>query len=99
MVGTGPGHTALILIPLNSVTVNTSFGAYANKFLLDIRDGGAIHGTRLHEREILELKKSWHKLYAHFLQQIDARFPPENMQYFKHMQVLDPSVVYGSLRR
>ena len=97
MVGTGPGRTALI--PLNSVTVNTSFGAYANKFLLDIRDGGAIHGTRLHEREILELKKSWHKLYAHFLQQIDARFPPENMQYFKQMQVLDPSVVHGPLRR
>ena len=69
------------------------------KFLRDIRDGGAIHGTRLDEREILELKKSWHKLYAHFLQQIDARFPPENMQYFKQMQVLDPSVVHGPLRR
>jgi hypothetical protein len=60
----------------------------------------SIHGTRLYEREILELKKSWHKLYAHhFLQQIDARFTPENMQYFKLMQVLDPSFVHGPFRR
>ena len=80
--------------------VNTSFGAYANKYLLDNRDGNAMHGTWLIPREILHLKKSWHKLFAHCVQQIDARFPPANMKYFKLMEVLDPNVVHGPhLRR
>ena len=35
---------------------------------------------------------AWSKL-------IDARFPPENMECFKLMQVLDPTVIHGPLRR
>ena len=45
------------------------------------------------------MKKEFYKLYAHCLEQIDARFPPDNMQCFKLMQVLDPIVVHGPLQR
>ncbi len=49
--------------------------------------------------EVLFLNQSWHKVFAHCVQQIDCRFPPETMYIFKLMQVLDPCVVHGSLRR
>jgi hypothetical protein len=101
MVGTaGIARTRTELLPIGDVDVNTSFGAYANKYLIDNRDGNAMHGTRLTAREIVDLKKSWNKLFRHCVQQIDARFPPANMQYFKLMEVLDPNVVHGPhLRR
>jgi hypothetical protein len=47
----------------------------------------------------LQLKKQFHTLYELCLQQIDVRFPPDNMHCFKLMQVLDPTVVHGPLRR
>jgi hypothetical protein len=101
MVGTaGAARTRTELLPIGEVDTNTSFGAYANNYLRDNRDGNAMHGTRLTAREILDLKKSWHKLFAHCVHQIDARFPPANMHYFKLMEVLDPNVVHGPhLRR
>ncbi len=71
MVGTaGAARTRTELLPIGEVDVNTSFNAYANKYLIDNRDGNAMHGTRLIAREILHLKKSWHKLFAHCVQQI-----------------------------
>jgi hypothetical protein len=97
MVGTGGARTNLI--SLESVDVNTSFGAYANKFVQNNIGRAAVHGTALDDRQVLSLKKSWHKLYAHCLQQIDSRFPQENMHIFKLMQVIDPSIVHGPLRR
>ena len=97
MVGTGA--TRVELIPLASVDKNTSFGAFANKFMRDIRGDVAITGTRLLDQEVLELKQGWHKLYSHCLEQIDGRFPPENMKYFKLMQILDPALVHGPLKR
>ena len=97
MVGTGGARTNLI--SLESVDVNTSFGAYANKFVQNNSGRAAVHGTALDDRQVLSLKKSWHKLYAHCLQQIDSRFPQENMHIFKLMQVIDPSIVHGPLRR
>jgi hypothetical protein len=56
----------------------------------------ALGGCLLIAAEVVELKKSWHKLFAHCLSQIDARFPPESMECFQIMQVLDPIVVDGS---
>jgi hypothetical protein len=50
-------------------------------------------------REVVQLKKSWHKVHAHCLTQIDVRFSTENRECFKLMQVIDPSVVHGSTRR
>ena len=47
----------------------------------------------------MQLKRGWHKLYAHCLREIDARFPPETMFMFRLMQVLDPSTVHGPTRR
>jgi hypothetical protein len=72
MVGTGA--TRRELIPLASVDKNTSFGAFANKFMRDIRGDVAITGTRLVDQEVLELKQGWHKLYSHCLEQIDGSF-------------------------
>ena len=95
----GSGGTRAELIPLASVVVNTSFGAYGNKFILDNSGAAAVHGTPLVAREILLLKQSWHKLYAHCIKQIDSRFPPESMYVFQMMQVLDPEVVHGPLKR
>ena len=97
MVGTRGAQTNLI--PLEPVDVNTSFGAYANKFVQNNIGRAAVHGTALDDRQVLSLKKAWHKLYAHCLQQIDSRFPQENMHIFKLMQVIDPSIVHGPLRR
>ena len=95
----GDRATRTELLPLESVNVDTSFGAYANKFIKDTTGPAALHGSSLNDNEVLFLKKAWHKLYAHCLQQIDSRFPPENIYVFKLMQVLDPSVVHGVLRR
>ena len=95
----GSGGTRAELIPLASVVVNTSFGAYGNKFILDNSGAAAVHGTALAAREILLLKQSWHKLYAHCIKQIDSRFPPISMYVFQMMQVLDPEVVHGPLKR
>jgi hypothetical protein len=95
----GEGGTRNALIPLNAVDVNTKFGAYANKFIHDYSGVVEIRGkgSRLYADDILQLKKSWHKLFAHCLTQIDARFPPENMECFKLMQVLDPMIVHGPM--
>jgi hypothetical protein len=87
------------LLPIESVNVDTSFGACANKYLKDNTGPATLHGSALDNNEVLFLKKAWHKLYAHCLQQIDSRFPPENLYVFKLMQVLDPNVVHGVLRR
>jgi hypothetical protein len=95
----GDGAARVDLIPLASVNIHTSFGAFANKFMSDITGGVVITGTRLLDREVLALKREWYKLFAHCLENIDARFPPENMKYFKLMQVLDPSMVHGPLKR
>ena len=99
MVGTG--GTRSELISLDAVDINTTYGAYANKFIKDHSGQGEYRGfgRRLDMREVVQLKKSWHKLYAHCLTQIDVRFPTENMECFKLMQVLDPSVVHGPTRR
>ena len=48
---------------------------------------------------MLELKRGWYKLFAHCLEHIDDGFPPNSMQYFRLMQVLDPSIVHGPLQR
>ena len=87
------------LLPIETVNVDTSFGAYANKYLKDNTGPATLHGSALDNNEILFLKKAWHKLYAHRLEQIDSRLPPENLYVFKLMQVLDPNMVHGVLRR
>ena len=97
MVGTGGARTELI--PVEAVDGNTSFGAYANKFIRDNTGVAAVHATTLDAREVLDLKKSWYKLYAFCLRQINARFPPETMHAFELMQVLDPSVLHGPFQR
>ncbi len=51
------------------------------------------------DQEALVLKQGWYKLYSHCLDHIDGRFPPENMKYFKLMQILDPALVHGPLQR
>ena len=89
MVGTGGARTELI--PVEAVDGNTSFGAYANKFIRDNTGVAAVHATILDAREVLDLKKSWYKLFAFCLRQINVRFPPETMYVFELMQVLDPS--------
>ena len=99
MVGTWTVRTQLI--PIASVDIDTSFGAFANKFIRDHSGDAAITGTggRLTRGEVLQLKKQFHTLYDLCLQQIDVRFPPDNMHCFKLMQVLDPNVVHGPLQR
>ncbi len=84
------------LIPIASVDIDTSLGAFANKFIRDHSEDAAITGTggRLTRGEVLLLKKKFHTLYDLCLQQIDVRFPPDNMHCFKLMQVLDPNVVH-----
>ena len=99
MVGTGATRTALINI--DEINVNTSFGAFANKFIRENREGSLLrnHGSSLRDDDVMQLKRGWHKFYAHCLREIDARFPPENMLMFRLMQVLDPSTVHGPTRR
>jgi hypothetical protein len=99
MVGTGTVRTQLI--PIASVDIDTSLGAFANKFIRDHSGDAAITGTGggLTRGEVLQLKKQFHTLYDLCLQQIDVRFPPNNMHCFKLMLVLDPTVVHGPLRR
>jgi hypothetical protein len=93
MVGTGGTSTRTELLPLASVNVDTAFGAYANRFIKDTTRPAPLHGTSLDADEVLILKQSWHKFFAHCVQQIDCRFPPETMYIFKLMQVLDPCAV------
>ncbi len=84
------------LMPIETVSHDATFGAYANKYMEDA-------AWSFTEIEKLEVKKDWHKLYnyKHCLKEIDRRFPPENMAMFifKIFQVLDPSVVQGPTRR
>ncbi len=77
----GSGGTRAELIPLASVVVNTSFGAYGNKFILNNSGAATVHGTALVAREILLLKQSWHKLYAHCIKLSKSRrFQPDRVQ-------------------
>jgi hypothetical protein len=98
MVGTGATRTALFSI--DEINVNTSFGAFANKFIRENRERSLLrnHGSSLRDDDVMQLKRGWHKFYAHCLREIDARFPPENMLMFRLMQVLDPSTVHGPTR-
>jgi hypothetical protein len=99
MVGTGT--VCPKIIPIASVDRNTSFSAFTNKFIRDHSSDATITGTggRLTRGEVIALKKEFYTLHAHCLEQIDARFPPDNIQCFKLMQVLGPTVVHGPLRR
>ncbi len=85
----GAGGTLSELISPDAVDINTTYGAYAIKFIKDHSGQVEIRGfgTKLDVREVVQLKKSWHKLYANCLTQIDVRFPTENMECFKLMQV------------
>jgi hypothetical protein len=58
-----------------------------------------VEGWSFTDLEKIDVKRDWHKLYVHCLNEIDRRFPPENMVVFKLFQVLDPSVVHGPTRR
>jgi hypothetical protein len=89
MAGRGPLREDMI--PLASVNAGTPFGAFVNKFMRDHTGDAAMTGTggRLSQREALQLKKDFYKLYVHCVDQIDIRFPTENMECFQFMQVLD----------
>jgi hypothetical protein len=91
MVGTGNVLRTEIM-PVEAVNEETSFGAYANKYM-------DVEGWSFTDLEKIDVKRDWHKLYVHCLNEIDRRFPPENMVVFKLFQVLDPSVVHGPTRR
>lgn len=99
MVGTGA--TRIALLGIEEINVNTSFGAFSNKFIRENREGSVlrIHGSPLRDNDVMQLKREWHKFYAHCLREIDTRFPPENMVMFRLLQVLDPYVVHGTTRR
>jgi hypothetical protein len=74
------------------VDQDTKFGAYATKYLED-------ESYTFTARDLKELKQGWHNLYSHCLREIDRRFPPVNMAVFQLLQVLDPSIVHGTMRR
>lgn len=99
MVGRGEVRTEII--PLESIDISTSFGAFTNKFIRDHSGAAPITGTgtRLVPQQVLHLKQNFYKLFVHCIEQIDSRFPPENMESFRLMQVIDPMVVHGPLRR
>ena len=90
MVGEGGARSELMLVTL--VDKDTKFGAFGNKYLVQ-------EGWGFTDNETKNLKQAWHKLYAHCLSEIDVRFPPGNMEVFRLLQVLDPSVVHGPTRR
>ena len=93
MVGTGDiGVTRTELMRRDIVDKDTKFGAYANKYLID-------ESYTFTNQELKEMKQSWHDLYSHCLREIDRRFPPSNMAVFQLLQVLDPSIVHGTMRR
>ncbi len=94
MVGTGNVLRTKIM-PVEAVNEDTSFGAfgaYANKYM-------DVDGWSFADLEKIDVKRDWHKLYVHCLNEIDQRFSPENMVVFKLFQVLDSSVVHGPTRR
>ena len=85
----GPrGASRDTLIPIDLVKHDTLFGAYANNFLAEHgpATGTPLVGLRLSENEILRVKKLWHKLFSHCVEQINVRFPPESMEMFQLVQ-------------
>ncbi len=80
------------LLPRELVDKDTKFGAYGNKYMEN-------ESYTLTEGELKELKQGWHDLYDHCVREIDRRFPPENMAVFQLLQVLDPSIIHGAMRR
>jgi hypothetical protein len=92
MVGVGEVRTRTELIDGLLVDKDTKFGAFANKYIQQ-------EGWTFTDLEMKDIKQAWHKLYAHYLADIDRRFPPETMEVFRLFQVLDPSVVHGPMMR
>jgi hypothetical protein len=85
----GPRGTSRdTFIPIDSVTHDTLFGAYANNFLAEHgpATGTPLVGLRLSGNEILRVKKQWHKLFSHCGEQINVRFPPESIEMFQLIQ-------------
>ena len=98
MVGRGQHRKSLM--PIEELTWETPFGAFANKFLAENTCGRVkSHGLSLTASEVLGLKRKWHKLIAHCIKQIDVRFPPSNMFLFCLLQVVDPSIFFGPASR
>jgi hypothetical protein len=92
MVGRGRART--LLIPLGDVTYSTPFKAFANSFVLGNSEGRCkSHGRALTQAQVTDLKMKWHKFYAHCIKELDARFPPKSMLMYKHVQVIDPSML------
>jgi hypothetical protein len=85
----GPrGASRDTLIPIDSVKNDTLFGAYANKFLAEHgpATGTPLVGLRLSGNDILRVKKQWHKLFSHCVEQINVPFPPESIEMFQLIQ-------------
>ena len=85
----GPrGASRETLIPIDSVKNDTLFGAYANKFLAEHGPGTGcpLVGLRLSGNDILRVKRQWHKLFSHCVEQINVRFPPESIEMFQLIQ-------------
>ena len=88
------------LMPLDEVSWETPFGAFANHFLSENTNGRCkTHGLSLTQFQVLELKRGWHGLIRHCIEQLDVRFPPSNMALFELLQVADPALIFGPAPR
>ena len=96
----GRGATRRNLMRKREIMHDTPFGAFANKFITENSRGRVkSHGPSLLPSEIKELKLNWRDLIAHCIEQLDVRFPPENMRLFELLQVVDPSLSHGPIPR
>jgi len=96
----GRGATRRNLMRKREIMHDTPFGAFANKFITENSRGRVkSHGSSLLPSEIKELKLNWRDLIAHCIEQLDVRFPPENMRLFELLQVVDPSLSHGPIPR
>jgi len=79
---------------------DTPFGAFANKFISENSEGRVkSHGSSLLPSEIKDMKLLWRDLIEHCIEQLDVRFPPDNLAMFELLQVVDPSLTLGPFPR
>ena len=98
MVGRGPSRSRLIR--KREVSHATPFGAYANKFIEENSEGRVkSYGDSLSNAEIKDLKCEWFDVIEHCIEQLDVRFPPENLELFQLLQVVNPSYLVGMVPR
>jgi len=86
------------VMPPREVTDRTPFGAFAETFIAENSNGRVqAHGSPLTPADILSVKRKWATCLWFMHGELDERFPPDSMEVYELLRVVDPANSHSAL--